>query len=214
MATASKTYTYVLGSTVTASTSQTILDAGASGDPTAKRRLVHPDSATFPPLVYASNPDRTTNYLRGQVIASPITGTTRTLDDTKLTRYERELRDVIVTEVWTAQGGRKASMTGAQLVQLVTLFLNPPEFNPVSQTYINWEPREGGSKVYQVEIVSLTVRPANSEEPLDVREIFSGGGIFGSGSIQAALDSLESVQTGILDGEVRLTMKVVDEVTS
>ncbi len=192
------------------SVSLVLVGTGPAGDPASRRRLVHPDSASFPPLVYVSNPDRTTN-LDNVVLPAPLVTAALTMTSTRVTRFERRLEDVLCTEVWTVDGG-KASMTAQQFRALYELFLNPPALDPVDPVYVVWEPRDRSDRSYEVELVSLSVGGSDVVSPFDVRPVYASGGLYGGGDVAAPMDLDDTVRTGLLDREVRLVLRVVAEV--
>lgn len=180
------------------STESTIIlvDAGTTGDPTAKRTLTHPDGANFPVVTYNRNPDRTINF--DQVpLYPPAAEIVRTLGTSLAFVTQNALGDVIVTEIWEASGG-KASMEASLFRRLYELSINEPAVED-PEIFIEWAPRDRTDTVYQVVIVGLRAGGANFK--LDVRE-------FGTDQ----LSGLDAVPTGILDKTIELDLLLVAEV--
>lgn len=211
MATAHKIFEVFEGVESVDTVSLVLIGSGPAGDPSAYRRLVHPDGEDFPPLVYASNPDRTIN-LDNAVLPAPLVSSQMTLTSTRVTRFERGIEDTICQEIWSADRSR-ASMTVAQFRLLYELFLNPPEFDPALPAWLVWEPRDRTDRVYNVELLLLTCGGNDSAAAFDVRPLYAKGGLYDGGDVSAPLDHFDTVRTGLLDREVRLTMRVVSEVT-
>ena len=181
-----------------------LLPINSSGDPTALRRLVYPTaaSALIAPLVYASgglnqNPTRTLNFHREPLLKRQTTPV-KTLGSTQLVDFTDKLEDVLITEVWSAESG--FSMTAAMWRELKAYYDNPPD--PTLGVFVQWEPRDETTKVYNVQIVSIT--PGD----YDILEVVGRGG----GTIATATSGLEPTSTGLIDTEVRLVLRIVSEV--
>lgn len=197
----------------------TFLGIGSEGDPDACRVMTFPAavSTALAPIVYAvvgicQNPDRTFN-LDNDVLPHPRTATVVTLGTTKVLRTEESEDDVIVTEVWLG-GDNLASMPTALFRQFYEYLINAPQFDPVSQSFITWEPRDRNTHVYNIEPLSLSVGGGAGETRFDVKDLREPGGIAGGGSIANALDSLAPAPTvtGLVDREVRLRFRIVGKV--
>lgn len=211
----SRTYTINQGAAATVSPSVTILGTSTAGTAGARRRLVHPDSANFPAVVYELNPDRTFN-LDNIALPAQFSTTILTLSDRKLVQFDGNLEDVLVTEVWEANGG-KAAMTTAFWRELYELYRNPPDFDPFLQTYLQWEPADRSDKVYQVQIVNFTTGSSPGGDPaqqFNVSEIIPPGGREDGGDTQHGLDAIlpSGVRAGLVDQSVFLQMKIIAEV--
>jgi len=167
-------------------------------------------TASLAPIVYAVNPTRTLN-LDNQVLTHPLVDATLTRGSTRVTRFDRQIEDVIVAERWEGSG-RRAAMTTAQLRLLYQYLVNEPVFDPLTPAYVTWEPRDRTAKVYQVELMRLTVGGGATGQEFDVIDLKSRGGKFDGGTFQAAFDGLDVVETGVVDQPVVLTMRVVAEV--
>lgn len=214
MATGFRVYEIFQGTSTTVSTETTLLGIGSAGDPAAKRRLIHPDTANLPPIVYNTNPDRTTN-LDNEVLVAPLVSVDRTLDSTRVTRFETKLEDRIVRETWLADQA-KAAMPTALFRKLYEYLVNPPAFDPLNPVFIQWEPRDkvvnsdGTPRAFNVELVGLTVGQGETGQEFDLVDVRSrGGDIF-----RAGFDGLEAEPTGVVDRTVTLTFLVVSEVTA
>lgn len=210
MASSSRTFEIFAGVPAEAVAEGVILGTGPAGTAGASRILVHPDGALVPPVVYSRNPDRTTN-LDTQVLPSMIATSLLTLSSTRVVRFERGIEDTICVETWLAGSG-VASMTAVQFRLLYEVAANRPAFDPVAPVFVRWEPRDVSDRAYHVEILGLFVGSGRgSDAGFDVREVRDAGGIFNGGDFMNALDSLEPVQTGVLDLPVFLAMRVVSE---
>lgn len=191
----------------------TLLGIGSAGDPSALRRLVYPSSVSMdlPPVVYsvaglACTPTRTLN-LDNAVLTTARAEAVKTLGSTRVVRFDEGLEDTIVTEVWEGSANR-AAMPTSLFRQLYEYWINPPPFSLSGQAYIRWEPRDRSTKVYEVELLDLSVGGEGGFDVADLREL---GGRWGGGSIDNALDSVNATPTGWIDKEVRLRMRIVAE---
>ena len=209
MPSSSTTFPIYAGVPISATSSVTLVETGMTGDRTAKTRLVHPDAVTFPPLVYYRNPDRRWNFDQAPLLA-PIVNVQRTIGSTRVTRFEQGVEDVLVTEVWESGQGR-ASMTASQFRLLYELLINPPAFDPNAPEYIQWEPRNETDSVFNVELLALQLG-GSGENPYDVRVWRATGGQYHGGTVREPIDSLDLVESGLVDREVRLSMRIVSEV--
>lgn len=189
------------GTPVTATETVTFLGIGSAGSTDAKRVLTHPN-ALLAPITYAKNPDRTLN-LDNEVLFHPITDALLTLGSRRVVRFETAVDDVVATEIWEAADGT-ASMPTFLLRALYEYMINPP-----SSGFITWEPRNRSTKKYNVEFVRLRV--GNEGDDMDVLDVRAGGGRFKGGDYDNALDALNALETGVVDREVRLVMRVVSE---
>lgn len=212
--TGSRLYQIFAGAPVTVDEEVTILGLGPTGDATLRRRLVHPDSENFEPILYWSNPDRTFN-LDNEVLRAPITAVLRALEGSAVTRFDELVADVIITEVWVGTE-QKFSMPAFVFRQLYEYLINPPAWAPAAPVYIQYSPQDKNPKTYNVELLRLAVGSAGDPSQLfDVTEFFP----VGQGAGQAQADPLESLDeafanegSGLLDRTVILQMKVVSEV--
>jgi len=207
VATAAKTYFIQQGTPVVAAAAVSFLGIGSQGTPEALRILTHPNPS-LAPLTYWGNPDRDIN-IDNDVLVTPIVRTVETEDDTKVIRFERLTRDVVVEEIWLGND-RRAAMPSFFLRQLIEYWLNPPALTGNPGEFITWEPRDRNSRTWQVEFVGLTV--GGEEGRYDFKDVRARGGLFKGGAIANPLDPLNPVETGIADREVRLSLKVVAEV--
>lgn len=214
MATISTTRLYQIfqGSPITATATPTILGLGPAGDPTSRRRLVHPDAANFDPIVYWSNPDRTFG-IDNELLLPPIAGVARALDGSLVTRFDAVTADVVITEVWIAEGSKMACPVFL-FRQLYEYLQNPPAFNAASQTYIQWSPQDRNAKTYNVELVRLQVGSGGDPTQLfDVTEFVPRGAGAAQGDPLAGLDdTFANEGGGLLDRTMTFTFKVVSEV--
>ena len=211
MATTSKIFQIQQGTSQAAAGSFTLLSAGVSGDPDAKRQLVHPDSVNFPAITYRRNPDDTVNLVRGQVPGLPVGRFDRTLSSSVVTRFDRTVDGMKVIERWVGDA-RRAAMIGNQLVEILNYWLNPPTFVPGNEQFIRWKPRDEGNFEYDVEFIEVRAGGANVEELIDAREFREPGGIFNGGQIATVLDNIDgATPTGLILAPVEVEMKIVEE---
>lgn len=213
MATAYRSYEIFEGSPELIESVLTILGTGSAGDPYAVRRLVHPDTVNFPPVTYWANPDRTTG-LDNEVISNPIAEPVLTEGTTKLLRWETQDEDVVVVESWIASG-LKHAMPTFFFRQLFEMVKNPPLYDPVSPVFIQWEPRDRSTKIYNVLPFRITVGSGQGVQSLDVSDWRDRGGKDDSlypGDIQNSMDGEDATPTGSVDRTVQLFLKVVSEV--
>lgn len=200
------------GTPVTAASTVQLLPSGLTGTRGARRRLVHPDGASFPALVYYRNPDRTFNF-DSDVLRHPIVSVTRTLSSTKVVRFEEVTEDVVVVERWEANGG--LSVPVFFLRQLYNLLVNPPAFDSVNQTYVIWEPRDESDDTYRVELIGLQVGGGAGAGRFNIKKYVTRGGPTdptNPGVESTPSEVLEVSPTGFLDQPVDLTMRVVEKV--
>lgn len=195
----------------------TFLGIGSEGDPTACRRLVFPAnvSTLLAPIVYSvaglcANPDRTFN-LDNDVLPHPITSAVRTIGSTRVVRFEERQEDVIVTEVWEASNTRFRMTTA--LFRMFYEYLDNADLIPSGgPDFITWEPRDRTERVYNIEMLSLSVGGGEGEQRFDVVDFRDAGGLNNGGDIANALDNLNLTPTGIVDRNVELRMRIVSEV--
>lgn len=195
-----------------------LLGIGSAGDRAACRRLVMPSSVSplLIPIVYqvagvCLNPDDTFN-MDNEPLTHPATEAVKTIGSTRSVSFDENLEDVIVTEVWQG-GGNRASMTTALWRQFKEYLDNQPQFGIGQADFVVWEPRDKTSKTYNVQILSLSVGNGEGERRFNVRDVrMPGSGIAGGGTIDDGLDSVSTADTGLVDQEVRLRMRVVSEV--
>ena len=190
----------------------TFLGTGTAGEKGACRRLVFPTTVTplLAPINYVVaglcwDPDTTLN-LDNVVLAVPRTEVVKTLGTTRLVTFRDGTDDVIVTEIWSANGG--ATMPTSLLRLFLEYWLNQPSFQLSGQQYITWEPRDRTTHTYSVEIVSISVGGRNTLNIRDIRD--QGGEVFDNA--EGLLNPL-GVSAGFVDEEVRLEMRIVAELT-
>jgi hypothetical protein len=215
MATSSRIYKIFQGTPVTDALAITLLGIGSAGTPGAKHILTHPDDDNFPPITYHTNPDRVLN-MDNNALRHPVTTLTRTIGSTRLTRFERLLEDVIVTELWFAPKG-KAAMPASQWRMIYEYLDNPPPFSATTPEYIQYQPQSKNSRTFNVQFVSFgtgSVDVGDGTDAFDVLEVKGPGGVFNGGDIANALDSIEEQSTGLIDRGVALRMRLISEVTS
>lgn len=211
---ASRVYEIFAGTPATASQVVTFIGTGSAGTPGAARILTHPNSL-LAPITYLTNPDRSLN-LDNVVLSAPLISTALTLEDRKVFRFESNLADTIVTEVWEASGP-KAAMVAAQFRLFYEYWINPPPFDAVNQTYIQWEPRDRNALKFNVEIVNLSVGGGgrgggDTSAQFDLNEIIPKGGVNDGGDTFMPLDSFDDSGSGLVDRNVVLQMKIVSQV--
>jgi hypothetical protein len=168
----SRLYQIQQGQAVAAASTVQLLASGVQGDRSALCRLVHPDTDTFPAVVYYKNPDRRFNFST-DVLKHPIVSVVRTASSSKLVRFESLDEDTIITEVWN--GGQVLSLPLFSVHQLEEMVLNPPAFSATAQEYIIWEPRNETTDTYYVEVIGLQVGGGNPGK-FNMRRWFAAGG--------------------------------------
>lgn len=215
MPSSSKVYTILQGTPASAAAALTFLGTGSQGTRGALRRLVHPNSS-FPPITYWGNPDRTFG-MDNDALFSPRVGAFRGLEDTTLVRFDDDIRDVIVTEIWTAVQGVRLSMPTFFWRLLYEYWINEPDYSPTAQEYIQYEPRDRNGYTYNVELMRLTVGGgAQNNQLFDIADIRQPGGKYDpdvSATIKNSTDSLNVLETGVLDRTVLFQFKIVSKVT-
>ncbi len=197
----------------------TFIGTGSEGDPDACRRLVFPPaiSPLLAPVVYeitnlgvCMNPDRTLNFDK-EPLFHPITRSVLTLGSRRDVRFEEQAEDVIVTEIWDGDDSRSPMPTS--LFRLFYEYLiNTPPFTTGQTDFIIWEPRDRTTRTYNVNILSLSVGGGEGEQRFDVKDLRTPGGVNNGGTIQNALDALNTLPTGLIDREIRLRMRIISEV--
>lgn len=203
MATSKTLLTIQQGTPVSASSTVTFLGIGSQGTAGARRILTHP-TTTLAPITYDENPPLDAN-IDTDVLVAPIVSTVLTLDDTKVVRFERLSKDMIVEERWPGSASQ-VSMATFFFRQLYEYWINPP----AAGQFITWEPRDKTSKKWQVELVALILgRDQAAYEATEFRDL---GGAFKGGTILNSLDNLNALESGVLRAPVSLRMKIVAEV--
>jgi hypothetical protein len=213
MATASNLYTIFQGAASPEEEDVFFLGLAPAGDPLAVRRLVHPN-ASLAPISYFSNPHRTLG-LDNDVLPHPITDTRKMLEGTAVIRFENAIDDVIVTEIWNGNPGRRLSIPGFFFRALYEYLRNEPPFDAVSQEYVQWEPQDRTTKSWNIRMLSMTVGGGDpsGEDAFDVLEFRPDGG---GGNVIGPIDDLDvaiAAGGGFLDSTVTLRHKIVSEVT-
>ncbi len=209
MATSERTIFIGLGIPVTATVEPILFESGQSGTLGSKRILTHPLGATFSKITYYKNPTRTFN-LDNEVLLAPTSNTIKTIGSRQLIRFENELDDIIVTEVWEGAENRQAAMPTFLFRQLYEYLVNPPIFDPIAQTFITWEPRDRATKTYNVQLYQLRVGGGGSEEQvfdIDDRRLPD------SVEIKHPLESFDVTPTGLITRNVEVKLRIVSEAT-
>lgn len=203
-------YQIMQGLPITASSTLQLLPSGLTGTRGALRRLVHPDTANFPALIYYQNPTRTYNF-DSDVLRHPLTALTRTLSSSKLVRFEEVTEDVVITEVWEPGGGLSMPLFLAR--QLYEYVLNPPAFAAIGQTYITWEPRDETDSTWNVELIEMQVG-SGSPGKYNFKKYQSWGGpndLQTPGPVLTPTDTMDVSPTALIDQAVSVTMRVVSQ---
>jgi hypothetical protein len=208
MAVVSRTVFLGLGVPTTASSTLTIFDSGQAGELGAKRILTHPDGVNFAPITYYRNPDRTFN-LDNVVLTAPTSAAVKTLGGRQVVRFEGELEDVIVTEVWEGAEGRRAAMPTSLFRQLYEYLINPPAFDAVNQTFVEYQPRDRSTKTYNVQLYQLRVGGASRKDQVFDVDDFR---LPTPPEINNPLLSLDVTPDGLITRNVTVSLRVVSEV--
>lgn len=206
MASASSVFIIGLGTPTVVAPSLTIMSIGSEGELGALRTLTHPDSDHFAPFAYYRNPDFTSN-LYNQVLTAPDARLQKTASSSVLIRQEGVLRDVTCEETWGAQQGRQASMPTFLFLQLYEYLVNPPEFDALAQTYIQWRPRDRSLLAYNVHLFKLIVGRGSKERVFTVKDIRGA-----ATGIASPLDTMDVSPTGLMDQAVTASLHIVSEV--
>ena len=204
MPTSTRTFFIGLGTPTVSSPSVTIFDSGQAGTLGAQRILTHPDNPTFAPITYYKNPTRTFN-LDNTVLPSPTATAVKTLQGRQVIRFNGELEDVVVKEVWEADD---AAMPTSLFRQLYEYLVNPPVFDALAQTYITWQPRDRNTLTYNVQLVRLTVGIGSGDDIFDVDDFR----LATPPEISHALESLDVQPDGLITRDVTMTLRIVSEV--
>ncbi len=205
-------YEIFAGAPAAVSVGATLVGTASSGTPGAARTLTHPDASSgLVPIAYPINPDRTSN-LDNAVMTTSLNSTVLTLGDRKLVSHPGNLADVICTEQWTA-GRPVMSMNAGFFRLLYEYFINPPAFDPITPTYIQWAPSDKTTIVYNVQIVNLSTDSPTGDpvNQFDVNELIAGIGI-GGGDAQDGQEAFDVGATGWLDKSIFLRLKMISVV--
>lgn len=154
------------------------------------RRLVYPTTA-FAPIVYATNPDVYTNFNASPLDVRPTVLTTGSLEDNLLVGWVGRPKDVSIEERWLGSTTR-SRMKLDFFMELHNYYRNPP----TNGTYIQWEPRDRTTKVYNIVIESLSLSLTGSA---------------GQGAGDFEFDYLVT-RHGYVAGSVTLKFKIIGEV--
>ncbi len=194
------------------------IGTGSEGTPGACRRLVFPPalSPLLAPIIYQTsaagsclNPTRTFNFDKSPLF-HPITRTQLTIGSTRDLRFTTAIEDVIVTELWDGSD-QESSMPTSFFRLLYEYLINSPPFVDGQTNFIVWEPRDRSTTIYNVSLLSLTVGGAQDETRFDIVDLRDPGGLTDGGNIENAVDSLNTLPTGLIDREVRLRMRIISE---
>ena len=141
----------------------------------------------------------------------------RGLEDTTLVRFDGTLSDVIITEIWTAIAGARYSMPTFFFRQLYEYFINEPDYDPVAQEYIQYQPRDRNDFTYNIEIMRLSVGGgAQNNQLYDVADVRQKGGLYDPNlmaTIMNSTDNLNVLETGLLDRTVQFQFQLMSKVT-
>lgn len=113
------------------------------------RRMRHP---FLDPIIYPRNPDRTSGF-DNDALHKQSTIVIKTLDSTAVARYMDKDEDRVITELWQAE----SLSTTTELARQFHRYLI--EILPVGE-YIGWQPRDRTWKNYFIELLSVSVGPA------------------------------------------------------
>lgn len=175
--TSSATLTLTDGSVVSESLPVTVLPALPAGS--GKGRLIHPTLGTYD---YDIEPTEWTNVF-GDAVIAPVWSSNKTLGGASSAVWPGYLRDVVVEERWTAQGG--LAMRATQLSMLLAMFQDPPD--PES-AWVQWYPNYITELGFKVILIDLSVGDSNA----------------------IALDGF--VRGGFVAKKVTLKMRIIDRV--
>lgn len=203
----SKTYVVGLGTPLSTTLGVTFLGLASQGTPGAERVLTHPDQQ-LAPIVYDRNPDDLFNF-HNTALRGPISFADLTLSSTVVTRFDTLEEDTIVTEQWLGARGTRGAMATFFYIQLYEYLINPPAFDPINPSYIQWEPRDRSDEVWNVQLLDLRSGGGGSRDRQHkVRDLRAAGGSV----IENATAGLNVLPTGIIDETVQLLMRLVSKV--
>lgn len=205
MPTSTRTFFIGLGSPTTTSSSLVLYDSGQAGELGAQRILTHPDATNFAPINYYRNPDRVFN-LDTEVIPSVRAEAVDTLSARQIVRFDETLADVVVTEIWEGSERRRASMPTFLFRQFYEYLRNPPAYDPLNPTYIQWAPRDRTTKVYNVQVFRLKVGGGSRTQIFDIDDFR-----LPDTELAHPLLSMDVSPTGLITRNVELWMRVVSE---
>ncbi len=209
MPTAVRTIFIGLGVPTTVTPSLVLFGSGQAGEIGAQRILTHPDGVNFAPITYYKNPTRTFN-LDNEVLPAPISDAVLTLGSRPVVRFERAIKDVVITELWEGAEDRRAAMP-TYLFRLFYEYLrNPPPFDSQAQTYLTWEPRDRSLKKYNVQLYLLRVG-GGGESDLDKVFDIDDFRLPAGPDVRTPLESFDVNPTGLITRDVVLKMRVVSE---
>ncbi len=174
-----RVFQYSLGAAVAQASTIRFTELASDGDPAAKSILTFPGaSPPFPPIVYFTNPDIRRGFDNDSLLLPPSSTLTKTLSSHVLTSFENTIEDRIIEEVWTAEGGKLSMPTGFWR-ELRNYNENRPD--PEVDGFITWQPRNQGSKTYEIQIVHLTAGGDNMLPQVapEFKPIGGGGSVGG-----------------------------------
>lgn len=133
------------------------------------RVLTHPSFEQEEGLgifTYIHNPDITRNFARGPI--RKVDGAIqRTLTSSVLVQVPQLDEDIVITEIWSAEGG---------LATVSDMYLTLLEFwntLPALGEHLTWEPRDLSEETFGVQIVSVLIGSTNDAQFREARVDFS-----------------------------------------
>ncbi len=187
----------------------TLLGTATAGDPNAKRTLTHPDSANFPPIVYPLSPNDSTN-IDNVVLLAGSANTVLTLGNRQVVRQLGKLEDQIITEVWKPVGNGVLPSFFARL--LYEYYVNPPAFDPVAQTYIQWAPADRSTRVYNVELYAMGIGSTGASAEGQFRWNDEFNYTPGYGDSVSMMEAFDAAGGGFFRATMAIKLKIVSEV--
>lgn len=133
------------GVSVMESVSVYILPLSAVGVGTGK--MIHPTLGT---LNYPYAPDKWTN-IDTDLIVPPVWASTQTLNGGASTLWAGNIKDTVVTESWTGEGGLTLPVVFVRA--LLSFWMNPPA---PETAYIQWYPSYTNELGYNIMITNVT----------------------------------------------------------
>ena len=205
MATTTRIVFLELGVPTVSQSTLVLYETGQAGEVGAKRVLTHPNGDDFSAIAYYKNPTRTFN-LDNQVLVAPRSDAVPTLGSRQVVRFERGIDDVIVTEVWEGAENRRAAMPTSLWRQLYEYLRNPPAFDPVTQTFITWAPRDRTTLVYNVQLYQIRVGGGGSDEQIfDIDDVR----LPASTEVKNPLETMDVTPDGFLTRNVQVKLHIV-----
>ncbi len=208
-----RVYQYSQGAAAAEDELISFVELASNGTPGAKSRLVYPGSPPpFAPVTYFTNPDKRAGFDNDTLILPPARTVVETLDDQVVVGFAQTLRDRIVEETWTNEGG-KLSMPTHFYRQLRGYDENQPD--PDTVGFVQWFPANQSALGFNVQLVFLTAG-GDPVMPMTAPEFrpIGGGGNVGGDTIAGPDGDLDVAfaSSGWQTEEIKLRLRIVSQV--